>query len=115
MYDLGMSKPFITPNLDQQFLLPPDMRDWLPEGHLVWFIDDVVVEVRPEPHHDFDSVVEMRSRSRLGISDFGVNIFRLRDLKVRLLLGLKPLEDKMLAPRVQWEQKNADSTGAEKK
>lgn len=37
-----MSKQFIPCNLDQHFLLPPDMRDWLPEGHLAWFIDDVV-------------------------------------------------------------------------
>jgi hypothetical protein len=27
---------------DQPFLLPPDLRDWLPEGHLAWFILDVV-------------------------------------------------------------------------
>ena len=27
---------------DQVFLLPPSMRDWLPEGHLVYFILDVV-------------------------------------------------------------------------
>jgi transposase len=27
---------------DQVFLLPPDMRDWLPGDHLVWFILDVI-------------------------------------------------------------------------
>ena len=27
---------------DQVLLLPPSMRDWLPEGHLVYFILDVV-------------------------------------------------------------------------
>ncbi|GIJ08182.1 hypothetical protein Van01_13960 [Micromonospora andamanensis] len=27
---------------DQVFLLPPDMRDWLPDDHLVWFVLDVV-------------------------------------------------------------------------
>lgn len=27
---------------DQVFLLPPDMRDWLAEDHLVWFVLDVV-------------------------------------------------------------------------
>lgn len=27
---------------DQVFLLPPSMRDWLPEGHLVYFLLDVV-------------------------------------------------------------------------
>lgn len=26
----------------QVFLLPPDMRDWLPEDHLVWFALDFV-------------------------------------------------------------------------
>jgi transposase len=27
---------------DQPFLLPPDMRDWLPDGHLAWFVIDAV-------------------------------------------------------------------------
>jgi transposase len=27
---------------DQPFLLPPDMRDWLPAGHLAWFVIDAV-------------------------------------------------------------------------
>jgi transposase len=27
---------------DQQFLMAPDMREWLPAGHLVWFLLDVV-------------------------------------------------------------------------
>jgi transposase len=27
---------------DQGFLLPPDMRDWLPEGHAVWLVIDAV-------------------------------------------------------------------------
>jgi transposase len=27
------------------FLLPPDMRDWLPDDHLVWFVLDVVTEL----------------------------------------------------------------------
>jgi transposase len=27
---------------DQQFLLPPDMREWLPESHLVWFVIESV-------------------------------------------------------------------------
>lgn len=32
-------KPY-SPN--QVYLLPPNMNDWLPEGHLAWFINDVV-------------------------------------------------------------------------
>ncbi len=27
---------------DQEFLLPPNMTDWLPEGHLAWFVIDAV-------------------------------------------------------------------------
>jgi hypothetical protein len=26
----------------ESFLLPPDVRDWLPEGHLAWFVLDAV-------------------------------------------------------------------------
>ena len=37
-----MGYNFIDCDRDQLFLLPPSMRDWLPEGHLVWFILDVV-------------------------------------------------------------------------
>src|SRR5215472_3242345 len=29
-------------NRDQPFLLPPDMREWLPAGHLAWFVIDVM-------------------------------------------------------------------------
>ncbi|GLZ50374.1 hypothetical protein Acsp06_65590 [Actinomycetospora sp. NBRC 106375] len=30
---------------DQRFLLAPDMREWLPEDHLVWFLLDVLAEL----------------------------------------------------------------------
>jgi transposase len=30
---------------DQLLLLPPDIREWLPEDHLVWFVRDVVAEL----------------------------------------------------------------------
>lgn len=29
---------FISGSRDQAFLLPPDMRDWLPDDHLVWVV-----------------------------------------------------------------------------
>lgn len=35
-------KNFKPYNPDQLFLLPPALRDWLPEGHLALFISDVV-------------------------------------------------------------------------
>jgi len=37
-----MAWDYIPVDRDQRFLLPPDMADWLPEGHLVWFVVDVV-------------------------------------------------------------------------
>ena len=37
-----MAYNFLDCDRDQLFLLPPSMRDWIPEGHLVWFILDAV-------------------------------------------------------------------------
>ena len=36
---------------DQQFLLPPDLRDWLPPEHLAWFVLRVVEEMNTVPFH----------------------------------------------------------------
>jgi len=41
---------------DQLFLLPPDLRQWLPEDDLVYFIIDVVNELSLDPiYADYDS------------------------------------------------------------
>ena len=37
-----MAQDFIGCDREQSFLLPPDVRDWLPEGHLAWFVLDAV-------------------------------------------------------------------------
>jgi transposase len=37
-----MAKLFRPYSLDQQLLLPPDLREWLPEDDLAWFISDTV-------------------------------------------------------------------------
>jgi transposase len=37
-----MAQSFIACDRDQAFLMPPDVRDWLPEGHLAWFVLDAV-------------------------------------------------------------------------
>jgi transposase len=36
---------------DQEFLLPPNMADWLPEDHLVWFVLDVVDQLDTSRFH----------------------------------------------------------------
>ena len=40
-----MSRTFRPYDLNQGLLLPPDLREWLPEGHLALFISDVVDEL----------------------------------------------------------------------
>jgi transposase len=40
--DPGMAQNFIGSDREQAFLLPPDVREWLPEGHLAWFVIDAV-------------------------------------------------------------------------
>lgn len=37
-----MAFEYLPVDRDQGFLLPPDIRDWLPSGHLAWFVLDVV-------------------------------------------------------------------------
>ncbi len=36
---------FLPLRRDQDFLMPPSMRDWLPEGDLVWFVRDAVSQI----------------------------------------------------------------------
>jgi transposase len=37
-----MGQSFIACDRDQSFLMPPDVREWLPAGHLAWFVLDSV-------------------------------------------------------------------------
>src|SRR4051812_43626124 len=37
-----MAQNFLPCDLEQPFLLPPDVRQWLPEDHLAWFVIDAV-------------------------------------------------------------------------
>lgn len=41
----GMAKNFIAVDREQGFLMPPDLREWLPEGHLAWCLLDAVAEM----------------------------------------------------------------------
>jgi transposase len=52
-----MAKSFRRVDRDQAFLLPPDMAEWLPEGHLAWFVITVVDEL---------DVTGFEDRHRLG-------------------------------------------------
>jgi hypothetical protein len=39
-----MGAKFIGGDREQVFFLPPSVRDWVPEGHLVWTVLDAVGE-----------------------------------------------------------------------
>jgi transposase len=40
-----MGQNFIACDREQTLLMPPDLREWLPEGHLAWFVIDAVAEL----------------------------------------------------------------------
>ncbi len=44
-----MAQNFIECDRDQPMLLPPDLRDWLAEDHLAWFVLDAVSELDLAP------------------------------------------------------------------
>jgi transposase len=44
-----MAQNFLTADRDQPMLLPPDLREWLPEDHLAWFVLDAVAELDLSP------------------------------------------------------------------
>src|SRR3954452_2544643 len=35
---VGMAQNFLACDREQAFLMPPSLRDWLPEDHLAWFV-----------------------------------------------------------------------------
>src|ERR687898_928297 len=41
----GMAERFVACDREQSFLMPPDVREWLPENHLAWFVIDAVDEM----------------------------------------------------------------------
>jgi len=40
-----MGQNFLAADRGQAFLLPPDVREWLPEGHFAWFVIDAVERI----------------------------------------------------------------------
>jgi transposase len=46
-----MPQNFLTCDRDQPLLLPPDLREWLPEDHLAWFVIEAIEELDTEPFY----------------------------------------------------------------
>src|SRR3979409_2431239 len=40
-----MAQNFIGCDREQELLLPPSLREWLPADHLAWFVIDAVAEM----------------------------------------------------------------------
>jgi transposase len=47
----GVTRAYVCPRREQLFFLPVSMRDWLCEGHLAWFVLDVVGELDTRALH----------------------------------------------------------------
>ena len=46
-----MPQNFVRCDRDQSLLLPPDLRDWLDEDHLAWFVIEAIAELDLEPFY----------------------------------------------------------------
>ena len=46
-----MPQNYLACDRDQPLLLPPDLRDWLDEDHLAWFVIEAIEELDIEPFH----------------------------------------------------------------
>jgi hypothetical protein len=69
-----MAYNFLRGDRDQPFLLPPDLRDWLPQDHLAWFVLDVVDQLDLAPFyraHRDDGHGVLRGVAGIGGRPFG--------------------------------------------
>jgi hypothetical protein len=44
-----MAQNFLGCDREQSLLSPPDLRDWLDEDHLAWFVIEAIEELDLEP------------------------------------------------------------------
>src|SRR3954454_8674097 len=56
-----MGQRFVACDREQSFLMPPDVREWLPENHLAWFVISAVAEMNLDA---FYAVYRIDGRSR---------------------------------------------------
>jgi transposase len=98
MFLMGKSyRPYVP---DQEFLLPPSLREWLPEDHLIYFVSDVIDNVdltamdavygeeqRGQPPYD------PRMMTKVLVYGYCVGVFSSRRIQLRLSedIGLRVL------------------------
>jgi hypothetical protein len=61
-----MAKGFIACDREESFLMPPDVREWLPEDHFAWFVLDAVAAMDLDAFMPLiaSTVVRVRPMSR---------------------------------------------------
>ena len=87
----GMSKPYKPYQPDQDLLLPPSLKDWLPEKHLAYFVSEVVdaldlsgieavyeKDMRGQPPYD------PRMMTKVLVYGYCVGVYSARKIQQRL-------------------------------
>src|SRR5208337_2962690 len=77
---------------DQMFLLPPSLRDWLPEDHLVYFVSDVVDQLdlsKIESVYEKDDrgqpPYHPRMMTKILVYAYCIGVFSSRKIQKRLI------------------------------
>jgi len=91
MAQVGMSKTYKPYQPEQDLLLPPSLKDWLPEKHLAYFVSEVVdeldlsgieavyeKELRGQPPYD------PRMMTKLLVYGYCVGVYSARKIQQRL-------------------------------
>jgi len=87
-----MAKTYRPYSPDQMFLLPPSLRDWLPENHLVYFVGDVVdqldlskIEAVYEKDDRGQPPYHPRMMTKILVYAYCVGVFSSRKIQKRLV------------------------------
>ena len=87
-----MTKPFRTYLPEQDLLLPPSLREWLPEDHLAYFVSDVVdqldlsaIESVYEEDDRGQPPYHPRMMTKVLLYGYCVGVFSSRKLQKRLV------------------------------
>ena len=76
---------------EQDVLLPPSLRDWLPENHLAYFVSDVVEQLDLSPIHEVyekdlrgQPPYDPRMMTKLLVYGYCVGVYSARKIQQRL-------------------------------
>jgi transposase len=87
----SMGKTYRTYLPEQDLLLPPSLRDWLPEGHLAYFVSDLIDELNLSAIESYYEQEERgyppyhpRMMTKILVYGYCVGVFSSRRLQKRL-------------------------------